>query len=86
VFNEVKSCDLHSEITDNVDLSVDIDSHHINNVAHSNGCYNADVERCIEIVGNDAGSSCFIASFASLFQMKLCRLLNIQNSEIHYYE
>jgi len=67
VFNdaiEVTSRDSHSEITDDVDLLVDVNSHHINNMAQDNGCYNAEVERYIETIGNDVGLSHFTGLFS----------------------
>ena len=63
--NEVISHGSHFEINDNIDLSIDISSDPINNMAHDNGSYSADIERCFETLGNGACSSLyrFFASF-----------------------
>ena len=45
-----------SEVNDDIDLPVDVSSHHVNSTAQDSGRSNADIERCIETIGNDVGS------------------------------
>ena len=82
--SEVINRDSDFELTDNVDLSTDISSRHVNNMAQKNGCYSAEVEHCIENIGNDVYSSDFVSLTLDtcFFVIKSCTytVLHIQRS------
>ena len=56
-----------SEVNDDIDLSVDVSSHHVNSTAQDCGHFNADVEHCIETIGTDVGSLHFTLSLFASF-------------------
>ena len=53
--SELISHDSPSEMNDDIDLSTDVSSHHLNNVTQDNELHNAEVEHCIETIGTDTG-------------------------------